>query len=169
MAGLNVGTSNWGSFRGSPETEIPKPPQQSQRRGRWRGRGEGVDTGPTKLPPPIPMGGGMNVGRGSISNILPSPMDPFRTYGTVQGGRVTPPANPYGQNQPIRFTPGGEYGPGPIQTGPSQNPYLNRGGFTGMQMPPNVDQANIPNMGQGGNMFGGGFGGGLRNAYRGGW
>lgn len=199
MAGLNVGTTNWGSFRGSPETAISNPnpqqvqqPEQSQRmnRGNFRnfqGRGNrgGVDTAPSK--PPMNMGGGINVGRTSNMGILPSPMDPFRTYGTISGGRMTPPQNPYGQNQPIRYTPGGEYGaggPGPLNVGPTQIPtpmtppnmpspqdYMERGGFTGGGMPPGVGsdsagmtgyfnpQTAIPNMPQGMNRPGrGGMG-----------
>lgn len=137
MAGLNAGWGDYGGqFQRAPTTAINKPPQ-------------GVDTGPSAPPPtpqtppsrpPMRMGGGINVGRTSQMGILPSPMDPFRTYGNVEGGRMTPPANPYGQNQPIRFTPGGEWGgggPGPINTGPSYAPgdspqdWISRGGFTG--------------------------------------
>jgi hypothetical protein len=149
---MNVGASNWGNFRGMPEVSrpIPQPPQNQP----------GIDTGPSQQPwkpppPPIAMGGGMNVGRGTNMGILPSPMDPFRTYGSVNNGVMTPPQNPFGQNQPIRFTPGGEYGqgpsPGPINVGPSPNipsphppgptgpsPYMSGGGFTGGQMPQDI-------------------------------
>lgn len=151
MAGLNVGTSNWGAFRGSPETTIPKlQPDQSQRmsRGNFRnfqGRGNqgGVNTAPSR--PPVPMGGGINVGRGSMQGILPSsaPGDAFRQYASVQGGRITPPQNPYGP--PSNIPTGGGAGTwGPINTAPNMpppgmpNPYLDRGGFTGGQMPPGM-------------------------------
>jgi hypothetical protein len=81
-----------------------------------------------------------------LLGILPSAQDPFRTYGSVENGRMTPPQNPYGQNQPINFTPGGEWGGGGINTGPSRppwqetsggggNPWLERGGFTGGNLP----------------------------------
>ncbi len=192
MAGLNVGA--WGNFPGQPQNKvIPKPkpePQQSMgRRRRHRNREEGIDTGPTK-PPINPRGqmGGLNVGLGSVSKILPSPMDPFRTYGTVEGGRVIPPANPYGQNQPIRFTPGGEYGPPPspmmppgINTGPTQMPPWFEpptGGFTGGQMPPPIGSETSGMMGGGmppsripgrpqRSPFGGGrIGGGFSGMYR---
>jgi hypothetical protein len=111
------------------------------------------------------MGGGINVGRTSNMGILPSPMDPYRTHGTVAGGRVTPPSNPYGQNQPINFTPGGTWDGGGgqgqgggflprppqmpppmgggIDVGPlppggyeGYDPTRGTGGFTGGQMPP---------------------------------
>jgi len=228
MAGLNVGMSNMGSFRGMPETKIPKPtqPEQSQRMSRGnfrnnqeRGRGK-INSAPS-------MGGGINVGRTSNMGILPSAMDPYRTYGSVSGGRMTPPADPYGQNQPIRFTPGGEYGGGgpssnftpPPMMGPRDgnfggmntplmppgggsgattwqnptNPYLERGGFTGGQMPQSGSAGisapstpipegqlpytyggplpGIPNMPQGMNRPSGGFGamyGGGGNRFRGG-
>jgi len=191
MAGLNVGMSNWGGFRGGQETAIPKQPEQSQRmnQGNFRnfqGRGQGMDTGPSKAQGfrgPAG-GGGINTGRTSQMGITPSPMDPYRTYGSVMNGRMTAPSNPYGQNQPIDFTPGGTYG-GPIQTGPSvgggatqnPNPYLERGGFTGGQTPspdvmsgsagatgyynpptqiPNMPSGmNRPNMGGLGAMYGG--------------
>lgn len=200
MAGMNVGTSNLGSFRGAPEISSPMPkPAQSQRRGRHHGfdrRNESpvIDSAPSKPPPRWSKLGGML----SNQDILPSTMDPYRKYGSVSGGRMTPPSNPYEQNQPIRFTPGGEYGggqppmSGDIDSGPSQNPWLSRGGFTGGQMPPNMggggegigyfpppppgqpwigggpeymnpQQSNVPNMGQAG--MGGGMIGGLRGAY----
>ena len=140
MAGLNVG--GWGNFPGQPQnTRIANPAPAPV-------ENSGVNTGPSK-----PQGfrgpaggGGINIGRTSLMGALPSVGDPFRTYGTVEGGRVIPPSNPYGQNQPIRFTPGGEYGgggPGPSPqftppSMPSPQDYMNRGGFTGGQMPPDV-------------------------------
>lgn len=162
MAGLGVG--GWGNFPGQPQnTVIPKPqqPEQSQRmsRGNFRnfqGRGRGeIDTAPKPQPFRGPAGGGgINTGRNSLLGILPSVGDPFRTYGTVENGRVIPPSNPYGQNQPIRFTPGGEWGGGgPINTGPTDIPWApppggyggydptqGRGGFTnyGQNMPPGM-------------------------------
>lgn len=140
MAGLNVGTSNWGKFRGSPETVIPKP-QPAPETG-------GINTAPSQPPPmsmppprpPMSMGGGINVGRGSQMGILPSSMpgDAFRQYATVNGGQITPPANPYGP--PSNLPTGGGAGTwGPVNTGPS-NPlqYMQGGGFTGGRMPPPV-------------------------------
>jgi len=171
MPGMNVGTSNLGSFRGMPEQkfDIPKQEQRKRRHSYERdNQTPGVDTGPSTTPTtPAPRWskfGGMSANQ----DILPSTMDPYRTYGTVSGGTMTPPTNPYGQNQPIRFTPSGEYGP--INTGPTQispsipspQDYMNRGGFTGGG--PNYtdpNQANIPNTGQSGML------GGLRNAYGG--
>lgn len=189
--GVGAGWGDYGGgFRNAPSTTMPKRQQIES------APAPGIDAGPStppKPPPPQNMGGGINVGRTSKMGILPSAQDPYRTYGTVSGGRMTPPQNPYGQNQPIRFTPGGEYGgngPGPINTGPTPpspipppitpmpnipmgqpppmtvppgagprdynmgqpqipldtgpsvppppNPYLERGGFTGGQMPPNI-------------------------------
>ena len=259
MAGLNVGS--FGNFPGQPQNTGISNPQQAvdtNRSPQWGRRRQGMDTGPSMpqqrwqgrggekpTKPAQSMGGGINVGRTSNMGILPSAQDPYRTYGSVNGGRMTPPSNPYGQNQPINFTPGGTYGNpgsmmnpsggmdprggqfgggGPIQTGPSYwpggvtgnmggggNPYLERGGFTGGGMPPGIGsdtsggiayhpptppgqspwaqetpsstgyynpQTRIPNMNQGGGMFGsGGFGGrpmgggnmgmgGFRGAYR---
>jgi len=169
LGGLNAGVSNWGSFRGAPETTITPPPQEQKHRRGHRGDGQnqkGIDSGPSKPMLPSPnSGGGINVGRTGNMGILPSPMDPYRTYGSVDGGAFTPPTNPYGQNQPIRFTPGGEYGssiypPGPINTGPSQmpsSPYMEGGGFTGNRMPQPIPPFT-------GNPFGGGMrsGGGMQ-------
>lgn len=185
MAGLNVGTSSWGKFRGSPESSYTPPPTQG-------GRGNktsGINTGPTPKPSQFnPRGqmGGLNAGKGSQMHILPSggPNDSFRQYGTVQGGRVIPPANPYAPPSNLPTGQGaGTWGPGPINAGPSimppqplpiagpipnTNPWLDRGGFTGGQMPtsPYSDpgRANIPNMPPSGGMFGRG-GGGFRGAY----
>lgn len=218
MAGLGVG--GWGNFPGQPQNTPIANPQQNipspgrsrgnfrnmQGRGQGQGRG-GMDTGPSR---PQPFrgpagGGGINTGRTSLMGALPSVGDPFRTYGSVENGRVIPPSNPYGQNQPIKFTPGGEWGGGGINTGPSRppwmetpdgggNPWLERGGFTGGQMPPDFNpftsldpgrsmlhsgsagaqtgyykpQSQIP-MNSGGGRFGGpqmGGGSGFRGMYR---
>ena len=145
MAGLNVGTSNWGNFRGLPETKIANPKPQGVQGGRQR---QGMDVGPSMsqgrnkpTPAPNPRGqmGGLNAGMGSQMHILPSsaPGDAFRQYGTVQGGRVIPPANPYAP--PSNLPTGQGAGTwGPINTGPSMmpSPYMTGGGFTGGGMPP---------------------------------
>ena len=159
MGGMNVGTSNWGSARGLPETKISNPKPQGVQGGKRR---QGVDVGPSmsqnrNRPAPNlnPMGqmGGLNAGRGSQMHILPSggPNDSFRQYGTVQGGRVIPPANPYAP--PSNLPTGQGAGTwGPVNTGPSMSPspYMAGGGFTGGGMPPNV--------GGDGMMGGGGMG-----------
>ena len=180
MAGLNVGAGNMGSFRGMPEMRFnrPKPQEQTNQQagydvGRWNslpqseqqkyqagGGAPGINAAPSQPPPRWSKFGGMLANQ----DILPSTMDPYRKYGTVSGGRMTPPTNQYAQNQPIRFTPGGEYGsPGPSANftpppikgpGPGMppgfdpsnmetpggggNPWLERGGFTGGQMPPGI-------------------------------
>jgi hypothetical protein len=138
MAGLNVG--GFGNYPGMPQNTRRAIPQEAQ-----PAPSQGIDASPSTSPTPkIPkpdmnMGGGINVGRTSGMGILPSAQDPYRTYGTVSGGRMTPPQNPYGQNQPIRFTPGGEWGgggPGPINSGPSPNmPPPNTGGGGGYYQP----------------------------------
>jgi len=142
MGGINVGVSNWGKFRGSPETIIPKS-QAAPESG-------SINTAPTQSPsmpatPPISRMGGINVGKGSQMHTLPSSMpgDAFRTYATVNGGRITPPQNMYAP--PSNLPTGGGAGtwegggPGPINSGPT-NPlqYMQGGGFTGGQMPPQI-------------------------------
>lgn len=173
MAGLGGGFGRYGIGGDYGFTKINKPQQQIPNQGQDNPRNnEGVDTAPSK-PPGRGQVGGLNVGLGSLQKILPTAQDPFRTYGTVEGGRMIPPANPYGTTQNIRYTPGGEWGGGgPINTGPSPNlpnlpniPWFEppTGGFTGGQMPPGMSsetsgartgyynpQTQIPNMNMGG-------------------
>lgn len=144
MAGMAAGWGRWGQPLGDVYKKVEEPSTPST---------PSVDTAPSK-PPKMEFAyntGDMNAPRpnfrysGMMGNqgILPQVGDPFRTYGTVSGGRMTPPANPFAQNQPIRYTPGGEYGnmPGQINTGPSQTPPWFQpptGGFTGGRMPPDI-------------------------------
>jgi hypothetical protein len=147
MAGLNVGMSNIGSFRGSPEMRFNKPKSPAAETPS-ASPSPGIDTAPSQPPPRWSKLGGMLAN----SDALPSAMDPFRSYGTVSDGKVIPPSNPYGP--PPGFSTsggagtweGGGPGPSPNFTPPSPamtppqgpNPWLERGGFTGGQLPPDV-------------------------------
>jgi hypothetical protein len=175
MAGLAAEWGRWGQPKGDvyKHVEEPTPQQQPQQ--------PSVNTAPTKpklqfshntadrnAPRPNFRYSGMMANQ----RILPQVGDPFRTYGNVSGGRMTPPSNPFAETPGIRYTPGGEWGgngPGPINTGPTQpppmmgprdgnfggqgpipntNPYLERGGFTGGQMPPGMQSGTSGAMSQ---------------------
>ena len=163
MAGLNVG--GWGKFPGQPQnTMIPKT-QPAPESGGINTAPSQPPSMPTT--PPISRMGGINVGKGSQMHTLPStlPGDAFRTYASVNGGQITPPQDMYAP--PSNLPTGGGAGTwGPINTSPSpsssmtrtappgmgnpftmpipdqqpmnSNPWLERGGFTGGQMPSDV-------------------------------
>ena len=118
-----------------------------------------IDTSPTVVPPATAASsngqmGGLNMGMGSIQNILPQYNDPFRTYGTVQNGQVIPPTNP--NAPPSNFPTNSTMNTNPINTGPSQSamsasPYMQGGGFTGNTGISGPTQ--IPNMNLGNDIF----------------
>jgi hypothetical protein len=92
----------------------------------------------------------------SGQDILPTTGSPFRTYGTVQNGRVVPPADRTAR--PSNIPTGGGAGtwegggPGPtsgVYTGPTNpSPYQQGGGFTGVGGGDTIE-TNYGNQGQG--------------------